>query len=123
LSALIVLSSVCSEPSYDAEFDHLLRGGEAWSSVEHQRSTASVDKAVNELKQMLSTEQRERLSRLMCALPVFAKAADVLKSGGADTQAWLQSDTPETNVPILYTQPAKGAMSKWCVRAYTRVHL
>lgn len=91
LLARIKLKGTMGEPTYDAEFQHFLRGKEIVLSA---GSTPKV--------QGLTVEQAEAVARLSC-LPAFK---DLIAKVQADEQfgIWLESSSPEQTVPYLWTE-------------------
>ncbi|XDV43881.1 hypothetical protein PO909_012272 [Leuciscus waleckii] len=91
LLARINLKGLTSEPSYDAEFQHFLRGKEI------VLSGASVPKVKG-----LSGEQAEAMVRLS-RVPAFK---DLVSTVQADEQffMWLESNSPELSVPYLWSE-------------------
>ncbi|XP_029806677.1 cytoplasmic dynein 1 heavy chain 1 [Suricata suricatta] len=81
------------EPTYDAEFQHFLRGKEIVLSA---GSTPKI--------QGLTVEQAEAVVRLSC-LPAFK---DLIAKVQADEQfgIWLDSSSPEQTVPYLWSEEA-----------------
>lgn len=107
----------CSEPSYEDAFEHLLHGGELWST----KSTSGGSTAAIGDVPGCSKEQLERLSRL-ASLPAFQKCADVLRANGEATRAWLLSDTPEREVPAVWTTPKPLTAVGTAVNSLLLVH-
>ncbi|KAM3670253.1 cytoplasmic dynein 1 heavy chain 1 [Ammospiza nelsoni] len=91
LLARIKLKGTIGEPTYDAEFQHFLRGKEI------VLNTASLPKING-----LTVEQTEAMMRLSC-LPAFK---DLVSKVQADEQfcIWLDSSSPEQTVPYLWTE-------------------
>ncbi|XP_018619664.2 cytoplasmic dynein 1 heavy chain 1 isoform X1 [Scleropages formosus] len=91
LLARINLKGMISEPSFDAEFQHFLRGKEI----------VLTGTALPKVKG-LSTEQTEAMIRLS-RLPAFK---DLVSKVQADEQffMWLESNSPELSVPYLWTE-------------------
>ncbi|XP_065449670.1 cytoplasmic dynein 1 heavy chain 1-like isoform X1 [Chrysemys picta bellii] len=91
LLARIKLKGTIGEPTYDAEFQHFLRGKEI------VLSTASLPKVSG-----LTTEQMEAMMRLSC-LPEFK---DLVSKVQADEQfcIWLESSSPEQTVPYIWSE-------------------
>uniref|UniRef100_A0A8C0GMH1 Dynein cytoplasmic 1 heavy chain 1 n=1 Tax=Chelonoidis abingdonii TaxID=106734 RepID=A0A8C0GMH1_CHEAB len=91
LLARIKLKGTIGEPTYDAEFQHFLRGKEI------VLSTASLPKISG-----LSTEQIEAMMRLSC-LPEFK---DLVSKVQSDEQfcIWLDSSSPEQTVPYIWSE-------------------
>ncbi|KAM9149649.1 LOW QUALITY PROTEIN: cytoplasmic dynein 1 heavy chain 1-like [Pangshura tecta] len=91
LLARIKLKGTTGEPTYDAEFQHFLRGKEI------VLSTASLPKISG-----LTTEQIEAMMRLSC-LPEFK---DLVSKVQADEQfcIWLDSSSPEQTVPYIWSE-------------------
>ncbi|XP_073783095.1 cytoplasmic dynein 1 heavy chain 1 isoform X2 [Danio rerio] len=91
LLARIYLKSLVSEPSFDAEFQHFLRGKEM------VQSGVSAPKLKG-----LTGEQAEAMVRLS-RLPAFK---DLETKVQADEQIfmWLESNSPELSVPYLWTE-------------------
>ncbi|EPY87752.1 dynein, cytoplasmic, heavy polypeptide 1-like protein [Camelus ferus] len=97
LLARIKLKGTVGEPTYEAEFQHFLRGKEIVLSA---GSTPKVPG--------LTVEQAEAVVRLSC-LPAFR---DLIGKVQADEQfgIWLDSSSPEQTVPYLWSEdsPAKA---------------
>ncbi|XP_006751108.2 cytoplasmic dynein 1 heavy chain 1-like [Leptonychotes weddellii] len=93
LLARIKLKGTIGEPTYDAEFQHFLRGKEIVLSA---GSTPKI--------QGLTVEQAEAVVRLSC-LPAFK---DLIAKVQADEQfgIWLDSSSPEQTVPYLWSEEA-----------------
>ncbi|XP_061897473.1 cytoplasmic dynein 1 heavy chain 1 isoform X1 [Entelurus aequoreus] len=91
LLAKISLKGMTSEPSYDAEFQHFLRGKEI------VLTGTSLPKVRG-----LTSEQSEAMIRLS-RLPAFK---DVVAKIQADEQIfmWLESNNPELAVPYLWSE-------------------
>ncbi|XP_012868489.1 PREDICTED: cytoplasmic dynein 1 heavy chain 1 [Dipodomys ordii] len=91
LLARIKLKGTVGEPTYDAEFQHFLRGKEIVLSA---GSTPKV--------QGLTMEQAEAVVRLSC-LPAFK---DLIAKVQADEQfgIWLDSSSPEQTVPYVWSE-------------------
>uniref|UniRef100_A0A5F7ZPZ3 Cytoplasmic dynein 1 heavy chain 1 n=1 Tax=Macaca mulatta TaxID=9544 RepID=A0A5F7ZPZ3_MACMU len=91
LLARIKLKGTVGEPTYDAEFQHFLRGNEIVLSA---GSTPRI--------QGLTVEQAEAVVRLSC-LPAFK---DLIAKVQADEQfgIWLDSSSPEQTVPYLWSE-------------------
>lgn len=91
LLARIKLKGTLGEPTYDAEFQHFLRGNEI---VLNAGSTPKI--------QGLTVEQAEAVVRLSC-LPAFK---DLIAKVQADEQfgIWLDSSSPEQTVPYLWNE-------------------
>uniref|UniRef100_A0A2K6TE78 Cytoplasmic dynein 1 heavy chain 1 n=1 Tax=Saimiri boliviensis boliviensis TaxID=39432 RepID=A0A2K6TE78_SAIBB len=91
LLARIKLKGTVGEPTYDAEFQHFLRGKEIVLSA---GSTPRI--------QGLTVEQAEAVVRLSC-LPAFK---DLIAKVQADEQfgIWLDSSSPEQTVPYLWNE-------------------
>ncbi|KAH0500470.1 Cytoplasmic dynein 1 heavy chain 1 [Microtus ochrogaster] len=91
LLARIKLKGTMGEPTYDAEFQHFLRGKEIVLSA---GSTPKI--------QGLTVEQAEAVVRLSC-LPAFK---DLIAKVQADEQfgIWLDSSSPEQTVPYLWSE-------------------
>uniref|UniRef100_A0A8C0CSC3 Dynein heavy chain, cytosolic n=1 Tax=Balaenoptera musculus TaxID=9771 RepID=A0A8C0CSC3_BALMU len=91
LLARIKLKGTIGEPTYDAEFQHFLRGKEI---VLNAGSTPKI--------QGLTVEQAEAVVRLSC-LPAFK---DLIAKVQADEQfgIWLDSSSPEQTVPYLWSE-------------------
>lgn len=91
LLARIKLKGTVGEPTYDAEFQHFLRGKEIVLSA---GSTPKI--------QGLTVEQAEAVVRLSC-LPAFK---DLIAKVQADEQfgIWLDSSSPEQTVPYLWSE-------------------
>ncbi|ERE73865.1 cytoplasmic dynein 1 heavy chain 1-like protein [Cricetulus griseus] len=91
LLARIKLKGTLGEPTYDAEFQHFLRGNEIVLSA---GSTPKI--------QGLTVEQAEAVMRLSC-LPAFK---DLIAKVQADEQfgIWLDSSSPEQTVPYLWSE-------------------
>uniref|UniRef100_G1PMK1 AAA+ ATPase domain-containing protein n=1 Tax=Myotis lucifugus TaxID=59463 RepID=G1PMK1_MYOLU len=91
LLARIKLKGTLGEPTYDAEFQHFLRGKEI---VLTAGSTPTI--------QGLTVEQAEAVVRLSC-LPAFR---DLIAKVQADEQfgIWLDSSSPEQTVPYLWSE-------------------
>ncbi|XP_012579828.1 PREDICTED: cytoplasmic dynein 1 heavy chain 1, partial [Condylura cristata] len=91
LLARIKLKGTVGEPTYDAEFQHFLRGKEIVLSA---GATPKV--------QGLTVEQAEAVVRLSC-LPAFK---DLIAKVQADDQfgIWLDSSSPEQTVPYLWSE-------------------
>uniref|UniRef100_A0A8C0WNI1 Dynein heavy chain, cytosolic n=1 Tax=Castor canadensis TaxID=51338 RepID=A0A8C0WNI1_CASCN len=91
LLARIKLKGTMGEPTYDAEFQHFLRGKEIVLSA---GSTPKI--------QGLTMEQAEAVVRLSC-LPAFK---DLIAKVQADEQfgIWLDSSSPEQTVPYLWSE-------------------
>lgn len=91
LLARIKLKGTVGEPTYDAEFQHFLRGKEIVLSA---GSTPKI--------QGLTGEQAEAVVRLSC-LPAFK---DLISKVQADEQfgIWLDSSSPEQTVPYLWSE-------------------
>ncbi|MBN3298743.1 DYHC1 protein, partial [Amia calva] len=99
LLARINLKGMTSEPSFDPEFQHFLRGKEIVL-------TGTVLPKIKGL----STDQTEAMIRLS-RLPAFK---DLVSKVEADEQffMWLESNSPELSVPYLWTEEktAKGPL-------------
>ncbi|XP_054423711.1 cytoplasmic dynein 1 heavy chain 1 [Pteronotus mesoamericanus] len=91
LLARIKLKGTAGEPTYDAEFQHFLRGKEM---VLAAGSTPTIPG--------LTVEQAEAVVRLSC-LPAFK---DLIAKVQADEQfgIWLDSSSPEQTVPYLWSE-------------------
>lgn len=91
LLARIKLKGTVGEPTYDAEFQHFLRGKEIVLSA---GSTPKI--------QGLTVEQAEAVVRLS-SLPAFK---DLIAKVQADEQfgIWLESNSPEQTVPYLWSE-------------------
>uniref|UniRef100_A0A6Q2XKD4 Cytoplasmic dynein 1 heavy chain 1 n=1 Tax=Esox lucius TaxID=8010 RepID=A0A6Q2XKD4_ESOLU len=91
LLARINLKGINSEPSYDAEFQHFLRGAEI----------VLKGTAVPKVKG-LTTEQCEAMV-ILSRLPAFK---DLVSKVEADEQffMWIESNSPELSVPYLWTE-------------------
>uniref|UniRef100_A0A8C7FEC4 Cytoplasmic dynein 1 heavy chain 1 n=1 Tax=Oncorhynchus kisutch TaxID=8019 RepID=A0A8C7FEC4_ONCKI len=91
LLARINLKGMTSEPSYDAEFQHFLRGAEM----------VLKGTAVPKVKG-LTTEQCEAMI-ILSRLPAFK---DLVSKVEADEQffMWIESNSPELSVPYLWTE-------------------
>ncbi|MGH0183385.1 UNVERIFIED_CONTAM: hypothetical protein FKN15_012033, partial [Acipenser sinensis] len=91
LMARIYLKGINSEPSYDAEFQHFLRGKEI----------VLTGSSVPKVKE-LTSDQAEAMVRLS-RLPAFK---DLVSKVEADEQIfiWLESSSPEQTVPYLWTE-------------------
>ncbi|XP_061071728.1 cytoplasmic dynein 1 heavy chain 1 isoform X2 [Conger conger] len=91
LLARISLKAKTSEPVYDTEFQHFLRGKEI------VLAGTSVPKVKG-----LTTDQCEAMIRLN-RLPAFKELVDKVQ---ADEQffMWLESSSPELSVPYLWTE-------------------
>ncbi|KAL6478123.1 hypothetical protein MHYP_G00139580 [Metynnis hypsauchen] len=91
LLARIKLKGINSEPPYDTEFQHFLRGKEI----------VLTGTAVPKVKG-LTTEQSEAMVRLS-RLPAFK---DLVAKVQADEQffMWLESNSPELSVPYLWAE-------------------
>ncbi|XP_016418464.1 cytoplasmic dynein 1 heavy chain 1-like [Sinocyclocheilus rhinocerous] len=91
LLSRINLKGMTSEPSFDAEFQHFLRGKEI------VLSGTTVPKVKG-----LSSEQSEAMVRLS-RLPAFK---DLVSKVQADEQffMWIESNSPELSVPYLWTE-------------------
>uniref|UniRef100_H3C202 Dynein cytoplasmic 1 heavy chain 1 n=1 Tax=Tetraodon nigroviridis TaxID=99883 RepID=H3C202_TETNG len=91
LLAKISLKGMTSEPSYDSEFQHFLRGKEI------VLTGTSLPKVKG-----LSSEQSEAMVRLS-RLPAFS---DLVNKVQADEQffMWIESNTPELAVPYLWSE-------------------
>ncbi|XP_034530779.1 cytoplasmic dynein 1 heavy chain 1 [Notolabrus celidotus] len=91
LLAKISLKGMTSEPSYDTEFQHYLRGKEI------VLTGMSLPKVKG-----LTTEQSEAMVRLS-RLPAFG---DLVSNVEADEQffMWIESNTPELAVPYLWSE-------------------
>uniref|UniRef100_A0A8C1TYY4 Cytoplasmic dynein 1 heavy chain 1 n=1 Tax=Cyprinus carpio TaxID=7962 RepID=A0A8C1TYY4_CYPCA len=91
LLSRINLKGMTSEPSFDAEFQHFLRGKEI------VLSGTMVPKVKG-----LSSEQSEAMVRLS-RLPAFKELVDKVQ---ADEQffMWIESNSPELSVPYLWTE-------------------
>ena len=88
----IFLKGLASEPSYELELEHLLRGGDVMA---RRTGEAAAVKG-------LSAAQSEQVARLR-SLPQFAGIVQSLESAkGLST--WLESDQPETAVPALWEE-------------------
>uniref|UniRef100_A0A914WXS1 AAA+ ATPase domain-containing protein n=1 Tax=Plectus sambesii TaxID=2011161 RepID=A0A914WXS1_9BILA len=99
LLAKIYLKGLSNEPTYDAEFDHMLRGVE--------RLGAQKGHDVGNMPG-LTTEQLDGLAKLI-HLPAFSQAVDMAKKS-PDFAAWIASDNPENNVAKLWQE--KTPLSK-----------
>lgn len=96
LLARIHLKGLSQEPSYDAEFDHLLRGGEVLGLGHNAPpSLGNI--------QGLSSVQTEALAKLSL-LPQFTRIPDKVKNGGDAIQQWLTADNPEKDIPQLWEE-------------------
>ncbi|KAL0969613.1 hypothetical protein UPYG_G00229830 [Umbra pygmaea] len=91
LLARINLKGLTSEPSYDAEFQHFLRGAEI----------VLKGTAVPKVKG-LTTEQCEAMV-ILSRLPAFK---DLVSKVEADEQffMWIESNSPELSVPYLWAE-------------------
>ncbi|ELK01220.1 Cytoplasmic dynein 1 heavy chain 1, partial [Pteropus alecto] len=91
LLARIKLKGTIGEPTYEAEFQHFLRGKEIVLSA---GSTPEI--------RGLTVEQAEAVVRLSC-LPAFK---DLIAKVQADEQfsIWLDSSSPEQTVPYLWSE-------------------
>ncbi|XP_016305378.1 LOW QUALITY PROTEIN: cytoplasmic dynein 1 heavy chain 1-like [Sinocyclocheilus anshuiensis] len=91
LLSRINLKGMTSEPSFDAEFQHFLRGKE----IVLRGTTVPKVKG-------LSSEQSEAMVRLS-RLPAFK---DLVAKVQADEQffMWIESNSPELSVPYLWTE-------------------
>ncbi|XP_016335882.1 cytoplasmic dynein 1 heavy chain 1 [Sinocyclocheilus anshuiensis] len=91
LLSRINLKGMTSEPSFDAEFQHFLRGKEI------VLSGTTMPKVKG-----LSSEQSEAMVRLS-RLPAFK---DLVSKVQADEQffMWIESNSPELSVPYLWTE-------------------
>ncbi|KAF4101796.1 hypothetical protein G5714_016596 [Onychostoma macrolepis] len=91
LLSRINLKGLPSEPSFDAEFQHFLRGKEI------VLSGTTVPKVKG-----LSSEQSEAMVRLS-RMPAFK---DLVSKVQADEQffMWIESNSPELSVPYLWTE-------------------
>ncbi|KAB0405288.1 hypothetical protein E2I00_000718, partial [Balaenoptera physalus] len=96
LLARIKLKGTIGEPTYDAEFQHFLRGKEI---VLNAGSTPKI--------QGLTVEQAEAVVRLSC-LPAFK---DLIAKVQADEQfgIWLDSSSPEQTVPYLWSEESPAS--------------
>uniref|UniRef100_A0A8C3ASK7 Cytoplasmic dynein 1 heavy chain 1 n=1 Tax=Cyclopterus lumpus TaxID=8103 RepID=A0A8C3ASK7_CYCLU len=91
LLAKISIKGIPSEPSYDVEFQHFLRGKEI------VLTGMSLPKVKG-----LTTEQSEAMVRLS-RLPAFG---DLVEKVQADEQffMWLESNTPDLAVPYMWSE-------------------
>ncbi|XP_050702243.1 dynein heavy chain, cytoplasmic-like isoform X2 [Eriocheir sinensis] len=88
LLARIRLKGVTSEPSYDSEFQFLLKSKEGLLNT-----TISAMAG-------LTPEQTDSMLRLSKKVPAFANVDRLV--GGKDFQAWLECAAPEMNVPTIW---------------------
>ncbi|XP_045114160.1 dynein heavy chain, cytoplasmic-like isoform X3 [Portunus trituberculatus] len=88
LLARIRLRGVTSEPSYDTEFQFLLKSKEGLLNT-----TVSAMAG-------LTPEQTDSMLRLCNKVPAFANMDRLV--GNKDFQAWLESAAPELNVPTIW---------------------
>ena len=91
LLSRIHLKGVSNANSFDAEFSFFLRGKEGVFNSQ----ISSVH--------YLSSEQTEAMLRLCSKLPQFHKLPDMIENN-TDFKNWLQSQTPEICVPLLWTE-------------------
>ncbi|XP_023392903.1 cytoplasmic dynein 1 heavy chain 1 [Pteropus vampyrus] len=98
LLARIKLKGTIGEPTYEAEFQHFLRGKEIVLSA---GSTPEI--------RGLTVEQAEAVVRLSC-LPAFK---DLIAKVQADEQfsIWLDSSSPEQTVPYLWSEDTPAMLT------------
>lgn len=106
LLAKIYLKGLANEPTYEVEFDHLLRGVERLGA-QKGHDIGSVPG--------LNADQLEALSKLV-HLPAFSQAADTARKM-SDFASWVSSDNPEMNVLKLWQE--KTPLSKLIARIAT----
>lgn len=87
----IHLKGVSTESTYDTEFTFFLRGKEGVLNVR------------GPMIQCLSSEQQEAMLRLSLRLPAFKRLSQIIQDD-PEFATWLQSSTPETQVPQLWEE-------------------
>ncbi|EDV24404.1 uncharacterized protein TRIADDRAFT_24890 [Trichoplax adhaerens] len=106
LLAQIFVKGISGSVNLDEEFNHLLRGNEF----------GQVDQQGNELPG-LNREQSSAIHRIS-KLHVFKDVGNEIVSQGEDFTKWLQSNSPELNVPILWKAPTDKHKSPFVTALY-----
>ncbi|CAM9594499.1 unnamed protein product [Lampetra planeri] len=101
LLARIRLKGMPSEPSYDAEFQHFLRGKEAVVALGGAGQAAVSGLALAKVPG-LTSDQAEATARL-ARLPAFRDVV-ARTQANKDFQKWLESGSPELCVPPLWSE-------------------
>lgn len=92
----IHVHGLATEPHLDAEFQHFLRGKDAF--VSHHAAPPSL-----ELDSLgLASEEMEALTRLSTRLPVFKGLLKRINESADQFRTWLTHQTPEMCVPTLW---------------------
>ncbi|KAJ8394229.1 hypothetical protein AAFF_G00048120 [Aldrovandia affinis] len=109
LLARISLKGLNSEPSYDVEFQHFLRGKEI------VLTNTSVPKVKG-----LTSDQSEAMIRLSR----FVAFKDLVSKVEADEQffMWLESNSPELSVPYLWTEEKASTVIGQAVHQLLLIH-